>query len=94
MEKQERYAFKKELLQVHKKNRRNKALLPEIDELEIKNGIRIVVDENAGAVTMNAARDFEDYLFVSMNVSAMVTTEPGETMIRLLLNQDIEDASG
>jgi hypothetical protein len=49
MRKQEKYEFKKELLQVHKKNRRNKALLPRADELEIKNGIRIVVAEDAGA---------------------------------------------
>ena len=52
----------------------SKIAQPEADELEVKNGIRIVVDEDAGAVTMTAARDFEDYLFVSMNVSAMVTT--------------------
>ena len=94
MKKEERFAFKKELLQVHKKNRRNRELLPEADEFEIKSGIRIVVEEDAGAITMTAARDFEDYLFVSMNVPSMVTTEEANPMIKLSLNQDIEDASG
>ena len=94
MRKEERFAFKKELLQVHKKNRRNKALLPENDEFVIQNGIRIVVAEDADIITMTAARDFEDYLFVSMNIPSMVTTEESAPMIRLLLNQDIEDASG
>ena len=94
MNKQEQYAFKKELLQVHKKNRRNKALLPDADEVELKSGVRIVVEEDAGIVTMHAARDFEDYLFVSMNVAAMVTTEPGGQSIRLALNRDIGDAAG
>lgn len=94
MKKQERFAFKKELLQVHKKNRRNKALLPQSDEFEFKNGVRIVVEEDAHVVIMTAARDFEDYLFVSMNVSAIVMTEEAAPMIKLVLNQDIEDASG
>lgn len=92
--KQERFEFKKELLQVHKKNRRNRELLPEADEFVLKGGIRIVVPEDAGAVTMTAARDFVDYLFTSMNVPAMLTTEADENFVILSLNKEIEDASG
>ena len=91
---EEKFQFKAELLKVHKKNRRNKALTPSADEFEIKHGLFIVVPENAGIVTMTAARDFEDYLFTSMNVSSMVTTQSAEKAITLSLNEDIEDASG
>lgn len=91
---EEKFQFKAELLKVHKKNRRNKALTPSADEFEIKHGLFIVVPENAGIVTMTAARDFEDYLFTSMNVSSMVTTQNAENSITLSLNEDIEDASG
>ena len=94
MKRQEKFEFKKELLQVHKKNRRNTALIPSADEFELKDGIKIVVTEDADVVTMTAARDFIDYLFVSMNVSAMLTTESGENSVTLSINQNIEDASG
>ena len=91
---QEKFEFKKELMQVHKKNRRNKALTPAADEFELSGGIKIVVAEDAGVITMTAARDFIDYLFTSMNVPAMLTTEGGENSVTLSVNSDIEEASG
>lgn len=89
-----KYQFKRDMLNVHKKDRRNFSLMPDSDELELKNGFSIVVPENAGDVTMTAAKDFADYLFTSMKVSAMIACTAENNYVVLSLNQDIEDASG
>ena len=97
MVKENPYDFKKELLQVHKKNVRNYSIKPDADEFEISDGIRIVMSDNDDKdVIMTAARDFIDYLFVSMGVSAMLTKNCADDVpaIRLSLSQDIGEANG
>ncbi|MBQ7108963.1 MAG: hypothetical protein IJN99_01220 [Clostridia bacterium] len=71
--KEKRYQFKEELLKIHKKDRRDFSAVPKSNEFIINDGILLVVPKDASDVIMTAARDFEDYLFVSMNVSSMVT---------------------
>ena len=73
--KEKRYQFKEDLLKIHKKNRRDLSAAPCDNEFVISDGILLVVPKDASDVIMTAARDFEDYLFVSMNVSSMVTTK-------------------
>ena len=89
-----KYQFKTDLLDVHKKDRRDFSLSPGSDEAELKNGLSLVVPENAGNVVMTAVRDFADYLFTSMKVSAMITEHGDKNAIKISLNQDIEEASG
>lgn len=71
--KQERnYAFRERMLQVHEKNLRDDNLLPLSDELELKDGLVISFAPDADEVVLTAAKDFLDFLFTSMHVSAML----------------------
>jgi len=72
LKKENNYDFRKRMSEIHEKNIRDFSLMPETDELEIVNGSRIVIPEEAGIVLVTAAQDFADYLFTSMNVSVSV----------------------
>ncbi len=67
------YDFRKRLEVVHKPNRRNPVVRAVAGEPEISEDWRIVMDEEAGPLLMNAAKDLQDYLFTSMNVSVRLT---------------------
>lgn len=94
--KEKRYDFKKELLTVHKKDRRDYALLPNENELVIPNGFIVALPKACDKVVMTAAKDFQDYLFTSMGISAMLSYETHEKSpaLTISLNQDIGEASG
>ncbi|MBQ2999716.1 MAG: hypothetical protein IJD64_04575, partial [Clostridia bacterium] len=90
------YDFCKRLLEVHKKDRRDASLLPRDDEFFFESPTAILMPENAGEVTLTAAKDFADYLFTSMNVTAYVDFDRGqpiEKCVRLVLNPDLGEAS-
>jgi len=90
------YDFRKDLMQVHKSNRRDMSLVPKANEVSLADGICIVLPDNANAVITTAANDFADYMNVSMNTGAMVSPNAvdGCFPIILAINTDIEDASG
>ena len=96
LKKQNPYDFKKELLKVHKKNIRNISYQPDADELELKNGVCIVIPEGENKVIYTAARDFADYLLVSMGISAVIGYCSDFCMqsIRLGLSQNLGEANG
>lgn len=90
------YDFCKRLLEVHKKDRRNPALQPDADEFAFTSPACILMPRDAGEITVTAAKDFADYLFTSMNVTAYVDYDNGEDRpgtVRLLLNPDLGEAS-
>ena len=90
------YDFCKRLLEVHKKDRRDASLLPAEDEFFFESPTVILMPEDAGEVTITAAKDFADYLFTSMNVSAYVEYDRGQTegkSVRLAINKDLDEAS-
>ena len=90
------YDFCKRLLEVHKKNRRDKALLPLDNEFCFESPTAILMPEGAGEITVTAARDFADYLFTSMNVTAYVDYDRGQNIkgcVRLAINKDLGEAS-
>ena len=90
------YDFCKRLLEVHKKNRRDKALLPNKDEFCFESPTAILIPEGAGEITVTAAKDFSDYLFTSMNVTAYVDYDRGQDIkgcVRLAVNKDLGEAS-
>ena len=91
-----RYDFKRELLNVHKAGRRNFSLKPNADDFVISDGLAVIVPEGADKVIMNAVRDFESFLFISMKTSVFVTENEGEYSKKLVIsvNKDIEEASG
>lgn len=69
---QQNYDFRKDMLEIHKKDLRDCSIKPSDDEFEIKDGMKIVIDENASEVILTAAKDFADYLYTSMGVSLFV----------------------
>lgn len=66
------YEFRSRMDNVHPAGIRNYDVKLEDDEIEIKDGAVIVIPEDASVVTVTAVKDFLDYLFVSMNVSARI----------------------
>ncbi len=66
------YDFRKRLECVHERDRRDPAAKPESDEFAIKDGFVIALPLGATELMRFAARDFEEYLDVSMGVSARV----------------------
>lgn len=67
-----KYEFRKRLLKVHKDNIRKPELVANADDFEILDGAVITLLKNAGEVIETAAKDFIDYLFTSMNISARI----------------------
>ena len=79
---EKKYDFKKELLEVHKKDRRNFSLTPDADELALDKPVLILLKDNS-EVIYTAARDFADYMLVSMNVPATVYESQIEGMVTI-----------
>ena len=67
---EKKYEFRKKLLQVHKKDIRNYDIVPNKDDFEFADGVIITLPENSGEVLKNAVKDFNDFFFTSMNISA------------------------
>ena len=66
------YQFRQRLNQVHVPNRRNVNAAPMAGEWMIENGWRIIINASASTLTVNTARDLQDYLFTSMQISVLV----------------------
>ena len=64
------YDFRKRLGEVHEKGRFDPAAVPAADELRVSDGAVVAVPKGADDVLAWAAKDFCDYLDVSMGVSA------------------------
>ncbi len=73
LKKENRYQFRQRMLEQHEKNLRDFNKTPQADELEIKNGFTVKLAPDADEVILTAARDFVDFLFTSMGVSAMIS---------------------
>ena len=66
------YDFRKRLDVVHESGRRDPAAKPAADEFVVKDGFVIALPPDATDLMRFAARDFEEYLDVSMGVSARI----------------------
>ncbi|HBP38648.1 MAG TPA: hypothetical protein DD640_07900 [Clostridiales bacterium] len=66
------YDFRKRLLEVHRKNRRDTALMPEPGECCLDGKTEIVMPADADRVLRRAALDLQDYLAVSMGIGVRV----------------------
>lgn len=93
---EKRYDFRREIMQIHKTDIRKYDLLPTDDEVELKDGIVIVMPEEDNIVSYTAAKDFADYLYTSMKIGAAVCRKSigADFEITLEINEDIEEASG
>ncbi|MBR6728533.1 MAG: hypothetical protein IKL80_00090 [Clostridia bacterium] len=85
------YEFRKKLLTIHQENLRDKTLMPEKNELTVTNGFVIDISQATGDVVLTAAKDFQDYMLLSMDVSVLLArkqTERKEKYIRVLLDSE------
>lgn len=92
LKKEQNYEFRKRLLTVHQPDRRDASLRPEPEEFVFTDGAVIYLPEDADEVMLTAARDFADYLFTSMGVSAMLKRgkpQPGSGFLELALTGDL-----
>ena len=97
MHKQERnYEFRERLLEIHEKNVRDKSVLKDENDFEVEDVFSICLPETCGDVVMTAAKDFIDYLFVSMGISAMLCYDEAESTNKLVIKTDFgtEDELG
>ena len=91
------YQFKTQLLQVHKKDIRDLSVEPKKTDFVFDDDVQIIVkDLDIDQVIMTAVRDFEDYLFTSMNVCVSVKLAQSKKAktLTICLNQDLGKASG
>ncbi len=91
--KEKNYDFRKRMLEIHKPDRRIKDKVPKSDQVEIDNKWNIVIPYDADIVLYNAARDLEDYLFLSMNVPLTVTHRESDYSIVFKTNPVLEKDS-
>ncbi len=94
LEKQRNYDFKTELLTVHKKDVRAEEARPESNEFAFQDGVKIYVQDYENQVIMTAARDFEEYLFTSMNVSSRIVKSPKDATVSVTLGHNLGEGDG
>ena len=93
---EKRYEFKKDLMQLHKPGLRDPERKPADNEFVFTDGTVILLPPMADATITHAARDFESFLYTSMGVAVLVSQNPipGAKTVKIVLNQDIGQASG
>lgn len=68
-----KYQFRERLSQVHPANIRDHSLTKNTDEYELHEGLVISLPPDAGEVALTGAKDFCDFLYTSMHISARYT---------------------
>ena len=93
---EKRYEFKKDLMQLHKPGLRDPERKPADNEFVFTDGTVILLPPMADATITHAARDFEAFLYTSMGVAVLVSQNPipDAKTVKIVLNQDIGQASG
>lgn len=72
LKKEKNYQFRRLLEQVHIPNRRDYSVICGSNEVQITEGWMILVEEGCSRVILNVAKDLQDYLLDSMNVSVLL----------------------
>lgn len=91
---QNNYDFKTELLEIHKPNIRQSELVAQRNEFAFLNGVKLSVFPTESQVVMTAVRDFEDYLFTSMNVSALIVAKDESASVQIKFGKDLGEGNG
>lgn len=84
---EKKYQFRERLFQVHPENIYDASLQKRAEEYELEEGLVIRLPEDCGEVTITGAKDFCDFLFTSMNISARFTKR-GSGQITIKINPD------
>ncbi len=77
LKKERAYQFRERLCQVHPANIRDESIAPLDNEYVLTDGIVISLPCDHSNVTLNAAKDFCDFLFTSMGLSGRYTKKSG-----------------
>ncbi len=72
LKKEKNYEFRRILEKVHTPNRRDASVVCGENEVQLAEGWTILVEEDCSHVILNVAKDLQDYLLVSMNVSVLL----------------------
>ncbi|MBR2364480.1 MAG: hypothetical protein IKA79_04705, partial [Lentisphaeria bacterium] len=80
------YDFRKFLDEIHAKNLRDPDKKAKEDEVILDSSWSIVLPENASAFMVDTARDFADYLFVSMEESVRISRKAEAVDKKILLS--------
>ena len=102
IKKEANYDFRKKLLEVHKPDRRDykiKTKSKSVPDLlsgyeEITDDWQILIPADSDKILYNAARDLEDYFFVSMGISVKVTDSyDGKNTIKYCVDSNLDEHS-
>ena len=66
------YEFRRILEKVHTPDRRDYSVTCGENELQLEDGWTILVEQDCSKVILNVAKDLQDYLLVSMNISVLL----------------------
>lgn len=66
LKKEVNYEFRKRMLNVHQKDRRDYSKIKADNGLEIFDEMAVYIPKNSEPVLINTARDFSDYMFDSV----------------------------
>lgn len=72
LSKEKKYDFRKRMLQIHKPNIRNYELLPANHEFVLHDRIVLEIPKDVSLVVETAAKDFREYLDISMGISVFL----------------------
>ncbi len=75
------YAFRRRLAEVHRPGRCVPGLAPTSAEVVVRQGWELIVPPDASGHLLHAARDLQDYFFVSMGVSLLLRRAPPESVL-------------
>ena len=86
------YEFRERINQVHFANRRDAAVKASANEVEVTAAWKIVYPADGDARVVNAAKDLQEYLEVSMDLALTVgtTAAAGQKVIKLELDKTLE----
>ena len=93
LHKEENYAFRHRMLQIHKPHLLDPSARPHENECILSQGVSICIPQNAGTVLLTAAKDFADYLFTSMDLSCTLqygAANGRNNFVELLLAEDAD----
>ncbi|MBE5868018.1 MAG: hypothetical protein E7293_03545 [Lachnospiraceae bacterium] len=90
--KEERYDFRKRIINPHVPDLRDQALAPQADEYALPECVKIYGEKEFGIVVQHAAEDFRQFLSISMGISVQETCREDADIV-LQISKDLGEYS-
>lgn len=90
---QRNYEFRERLMTPFRENVRDEKRLPNENELVLEDGFAVDISNANTQVVLTAAKDFQDYMLISMNVSVMITKKgnvAGNKVIKVSVDENAD----